>query len=164
MSSIKPNESIIKSKKNHQNQAKQSRQFGSGINDKRTFDNVIADINLDITRINKKLENQSIYQINIQSLLEEEIKLRQDIEKKTFLINENLNSEMTKTKQNMIDLSEKVNQILDDNLKKINEENDNNKQQFNLINDEINIKIKEYENIIEVNKLLKLIRKKKMKK
>ena len=52
----------------------------------------------------------------------------------------------------MIDLSEKVNQILDDNLKKINEENDNNKQQFNLINDEINIKIKEYENIMEVNK------------
>ena len=96
-------EIITKSKKVNTNEKKNiSNKFGlNTINDKKSFDNVISDINLDIMKIYKKLEKHSNYQENLQSLLEQEIKLRQDIEKKTYLINENLTTEISKIKFNM---------------------------------------------------------------
>ena len=108
MSNIKAPETLTKSKKIN---AKQNK-ISTNVYDKKSFDNIIADINLDLMRINKKLEKHSNYQENIQSLLEEEIKLRQDIEKKTFLINENLTSEITKIKFSTSTFTQTMNETL----------------------------------------------------
>ena len=39
-------------------------------NDKKTFENIIADVNLDIMRMNKKIDKHSNYQEHIQNLIE----------------------------------------------------------------------------------------------
>ena len=57
-----------------------------------------ADMNLDLSKINKKVFQFEQYQNHIENLIEEEAKLRQNVEKKTFLINENLTSEISKLK------------------------------------------------------------------
>ena len=160
MSNIKSSEPIAKSKKLNQKQNKISNKFGTNTNEKKSFDNVIADINLDLMKINKKLEKHSNYQENIQSLLEEEIKLRQDIEKKTFLINENLTSEITKIKFSTSTFTQTMNETLKENLQKINDTSINNKSELNKIKEDIDKKISEYEEKIKQNqeeKSLKLI-------
>ena len=150
MSSIKISESINNSKKSIPKHNKISNKLVTNIIDnKKSFDNVIADINLDLMKINKKLEKHSNYQENIQSLLEEEIKLRQDIEKKTFLINENLNSEITKIKFSTSNFTQTMNETLKENLKKLNDENLNNKSDLNKIKEEIDKKMLEYEEKIK---------------
>ena len=130
---------------------KKSNKFGFGINDKKSFDNVISDINLDLMKINKKLEKNSNYQENLQSLLEEEIKLRQDIEKKTFLINENLTTEITKIKFNMTNFTQTINDSLKEHLKKINEEQLKTSANLTSKNEEIDKKMQEFEEIIKKN-------------
>ena len=130
---------------------KKSNKFGFGINDKKSFDNVISDINLDLMKINKKLEKHSNYQENMQSLLEEEIKLRQDVEKKTFLMNENLTTEINKIKFNMSNFTQTINDSLKEYLKKISEEQIKNSANLSSKNDEINKKLDEYEEIIKKN-------------
>ena len=130
---------------------KKSNKFGSGINDKKSFDNVISDINLDLMKINKKLEKHSNYQENMQSLLEEEIKLRQDVEKKTFLMNENLTTEINKIKFNMSNFTQTINDSLKEYLKKISEEQIKNSANLSSKNDEINKKLDEYKEIIKKN-------------
>ena len=151
MSCIKASESITKSKKINNKQNKISSKLNSNFNDKKSFDNVIADINLDLMKINKKLEKHSNYQENIQSLLEEEIKLRKDIEKKTFLINENLTTEINKIKFNVSNFTQTLNEDMKENLKKTNEENTNNKSIITKIKEEIDNKMKEYEAMIQKN-------------
>ena len=113
MNSIKANDSFNKTNK----------VFGSitlkfDKHEKNSFDNIMVDINLDIMHLNKKLDNQVDYQKHIQSLMEEEIKLRQGIEKKAFLINENLSVEISKMKQNFILFSNDIQENLKNNLKK----------------------------------------------
>ena len=130
---------------------KKSNKFGFGINDKKSFDNVISDINLDLMKINKKLEKHSNYQENMQSLLEEEIKLRQDVEKKTFLMNENLTTEINKIKFNMSNFTQTINDSLKEYLKKISEEQIKNSANLSSKNDEINKKLDEYKEIIKKN-------------
>ena len=130
---------------------KKSNKFGFWINDKKSFDNVISDINLDLMKINKKLEKHSNYQENMQSLLEEEIKLRQDVEKKTFLMNENLTTEINKIKFNMSNFTQTINDSLKEYLKKISEEQIKNSANLSSKNDEINKKLDEYKEIIKKN-------------
>ena len=142
---------MTKSKKINTKQNKISNKLNSNFNDKKGFDNVIADINLDLMKINKKLEKHSNYQENIQSLLEEEIKLRKDIEKKTFIINENLTTEINKIKFNQSNFTQTINEDLKENLKKTNEENTNNKSIITKIKEEIDNKMKEYEAMIQKN-------------
>ena len=125
MDNLKNSEPTTKSKKFNSKQNKLTNKFGTGINDKRNFENIISDINLDLMKINKKLEKHSDYQEHIQSILEEEIKLRQDVEKKTFLMNENLNSEITKMKFNISNFTQTINETLKETLKKLNDENQN---------------------------------------
>ena len=150
---IKSSEIKNKSKKSNTRQnnenIRKSNNFGLGVNDKKSFDNVISDINLDLMKINKKLEKNSNYQENLQSLLEEEIKLRQDIEKKTFLINENLTTEITKIKFNMSNFTQTINDSLKEHLKKINEEQLKNSANLTSKNEEINKKMQEFEEIIK---------------
>ena len=46
------------------NNNKSSNKFGTGINDKKSFDNIISDIKLDLMKINKKLKiNKYFYLI-----------------------------------------------------------------------------------------------------
>jgi len=153
MMEIKSSEIKNKSKKSNTRQnnenIRKSNNFGLGVNDKKSFDNVISDINLDLMKINKKLEKNSNYQENLQSLLEEEIKLRQDIEKKTFLINENLTTEITKIKFNMSNFTQTINDSLKEHLKKINEEQLKNSADLTSKNEEINKKMQEFEEIIK---------------
>ena len=151
MSCIKASESMTKSKKINTNKNKISNKLSTNVNDKKGFDNVIADINLDLMKINKKLEKHSNYQENIQSLLEEEIKLRKDIEKKTFIINENLTTEINKIKFNISNFTQTLNEDMKENLKKTNEENTNNKSIITKIKEEIDNKMKEYEAMIQKN-------------
>ena len=160
MDNLKNSEPTTKSKKLNSKQNKLTNKFGTGINDKRNFENIISDINLDLMKINKKLEKHSDYQEHIQSILEEEIKLRQDVEKKTFLMNENLNSEITKMKFNISNFTQTINETLKETLKKLNDENQNVKSNLNEKNEEINKKMDEYELKIKKNqeeKSLKLM-------
>ena len=160
MDNLKNSEPTTKSKKFNSKQNKLTNKFGTGINDKRNFENIISDINLDLMKINKKLEKHSDYQEHIQSILEEEIKLRQDVEKKTFLMNENLNSEITKMKFNISNFTQTINETLKETLKKINDENQKGKSNLNEKNEEINKKMDEYELKIKKNqeeKSLKLM-------
>jgi len=160
MDNLKNSEPTTKSKKFNSKQNKLTNKFGTGINDKRNFENIISDINLDLMKINKKLEKHSDYQEHIQSILEEEIKLRQDVEKKTFLMNENLNSEITKMKFNISNFTQTINETLKETLKKINDENQKGKTNLNEKNEEINKKMDEYELKIKKNqeeKSLKLM-------
>ena len=160
MDNLKNSEPTTKSKKFNSKQNKLANKFGTGINDKRNFENIISDINLDLMKINKKLEKHSDYQEHIQSILEEEIKLRQDVEKKTFLMNENLNSEITKMKFNISNFTQTINETLKETLKKINDENQKGKTNLNEKNEEINKKMDEYELKIKKNqeeKSLKLM-------
>ena len=129
-----------------------------GSNEKKTFDNKITDVNLDIMRINKKLDKQSEYQEHIQSLMEEEIKLRQEVEKKTFLINQNLTSEMNQLKQNFISFTTKLENKLNDNIKKINDDKENNQSFLNSLQNTIIDKMKKFEQKISINKEEKLLK------
>ena len=70
-----------------------------------SFKSQIADVNLDILKINKKLSQYTSYQEHIKSVIQEESKLRQNIEKKTFLMNENLTEQITKLKSSFDNLS-----------------------------------------------------------
>ena len=149
MSNLKVSDSLNRSNKAFVN--KSSNKFGPA-HDKKTFDNKMADVNLDIMRINRKLDKQTDYQEHAQSLMEEEIKLRQEIEKKTFLINENLTSEINKIKQNFISFSNKIQDNLNNNLQKLYDENQLNKSKMFSTNEDIFKKLNEFEKQTNINK------------
>ena len=144
---------ITKSKKVNTNEKKNnSNKFGlNTINDKKSFDNVISDINLDIMKIYKKLEKHSNYQENLQSLLEQEIKLRQDIEKKTYLINENLTTEISKIKFNMNNFTQTINDSLKEYFQKMTEAQNKQKENLEIKSAEINKKMEQYDLTIKKN-------------
>jgi hypothetical protein len=121
-------------------------------NDKKTFENIIADVNLDIMRMNKKIDKHSDYKEHIQNLMEEEIKLRQEIEKKTFLINENLTTEINKIKQNFVSFSNQIQDNLNNNLQKLYNENQMNKSNIFSTNEEIFKKLSQFEKQTNINK------------
>lgn len=136
---------------------KTNKSFGNksikfGNSDKKSFDNIIADVNLDIMRINKKLDKQTDYQEHIQTLMEEEIKLRQEVEKKTFLINENLTAELNKIKQNFLSFSNKIEENIKNNFQNIYDENQINKSKISSTNEEIFKKLNEFEQKTNINK------------
>ena len=149
MNNIKSSDSFNKSNKTFGN--KSSIKYGNN-HDKKTFDNKISDVNLDIMKINKKLDKQNDYQEHIQSLIEEEIQLRQEIEKKTFLINENLTSEISRMKQNFISFSNEIQNMMKNNIQKIYEDNQDNKTKIFSINEEILKKLNNYEQKTNINK------------
>ena len=149
MNNIKSSDSFNKSNKTFGN--KSSIKYGNN-HDKKTFDNKISDVNLDIMKINKKLDKQNDYQEHIQSLIEEEIQLRQEIEKKTFLINENLSSEISRMKQNFISFSNEIQNMMKNNIQKIYEDNQDNKTKIFSINEEILKKLNNYEQKTNINK------------
>ena len=148
MNSRKTNDSSNKTNKTFDNK---SVKFSS--HQKNFFDNIISDVNLDIIRINKKIDKQTDYQMHIQSLMEEEIKLRQEIEKKTFLINENLTAEINKIKQNFTLFSNDIQENLKNNLQKVIDDNQMTKLKLSDISDSIIGKImNEFEKKKNINK------------
>ena len=149
MSNLKVSDSLNRSNKAFVN--KSSNKFGAA-HDKKTFDNKMADVNLDIMRINRKLDKQTDYQEHIQSLMEEEIKLRQEIEKKTFLINETLTSEINRMKQNFTSFSNEIQGMMKNNIQKIYDDNQENKTKLFSSNEEIIKKLNEYEKKNNINK------------
>jgi len=149
MSNLKVSDTLNRSNKTFVN--KSSNKFGAA-HDKKTFDNKIADVNLDIMRINRKLDKQTDYQEHVQSLMEEEIKLRQEIEKKTFLINETLTSEINRLKQNFVSFSNEIQGMMKNNIQKIYEDNQENKTKLFSTNEEIIKKLNEYEKKNNINK------------
>ena len=90
--------------------------------------------------------------------MEEEIKLRQEIEKKTFLINENLTSEINKIKQNFFSFSNKIQENLKNNFQNIYDENQINKSKILSTNEEIFKKLNEFEQKTNINKDEKLLK------
>ena len=149
MSNLKVSDSLNRSNKAFVN--KSSNKFGPA-HDKKTFDNKMADVNLDIMRINRKLDKQTDYQEHVQSLMEEEIKLRQEIEKKTFLINETLTSEINRLKQNFVSFSNEIQGMMKNNIQKIYDDNQENKMKLFSTNEEIIKKLNEYEKKNNINK------------
>ena len=149
MSNLKALDSLNRSNKSFVN--KSSNKFGPA-HDKKTFDNKMADVNLDIMRINRKLDKQTDYQEHVQSLMEEEIKLRQEIEKKTFLINETLTSEINRLKQNFVSFSNEIQGMMKNNIQKIYDDNQENKVKLFSTNEEIIKKLNEYEKKNNINK------------
>jgi len=147
MSNLKVSDSLNRSKKVN----KSSNKLGAA-HDKKTFDNKMADVNLDIMRINRKLDKQSDYQEHVQSLMEEEIKLRQEIEKKTFLINETLSSEINRLKQNFVSFSNEIQGMMKNNIQKIYDDNQESKTKLFSTNEEIIKKLNEYEKKNNINK------------
>ena len=85
-------------------------------------------------------------------MIEEEIKLRQEIEKKTFLINESLTSEISRMKQNFISFSNEIQNMMKNNIQKIYDENQINKNKLFSTNDEIIKRLNDYENKTNINK------------
>ena len=149
MSNLKVSDSLNRPNKSFVN--KSSNKFGPA-HDKKTFDNKMADVNLDIMRINRKLDKQTDYQEHAQSLMEEEIKLRQEIEKKTFLINETLTSEINRLKQNFVSFSNEIQGMMKNNIQKIYDDNQENKMKLFSTNEEIIKKLNEYEKKNNINK------------
>ena len=149
MSNLKVSDSLNRPNKAFVN--KSSNKFGPA-HDKKTFDNKMADVNLDIMRINRKLDKQTDYQEHVQSLMEEEIKLRQEIEKKTFLINETLTSEINRLKQNFVSFSNEIQGMMKNNIQKIYDDNQENKVKLFSTNEEIIKKLNEYEKKNNINK------------
>ena len=149
MSNLKVSDTLNRSNKTFVN--KSSNKFGAA-HDKKTFDNKMADVNLDIMRINRKLDKQTDYQEHVQSLMEEEIKLRQEIEKKTFLINETLTSEINRLKQNFVSFSNEIQGMMKNNIQKIYDDNQENKKKLFSTNEEIIKKLNEYEKKNNINK------------
>lgn len=74
-------------------------------NQQESFKSQIADVNLDISKLNRKMNQYSNNQEHIETLIQEEAKLRQNIEKKTFLMNENLTEQINKLKTSFDGLS-----------------------------------------------------------
>lgn len=155
MSNLKVSDSLNRSNKTFVN--KSSNKFGAA-HDKKTFDNKMADVNLDIMRINRKLDKQTDYQEHVQSLMEEEIKLRQEIEKKTFLINETLTSEINRMKQNFASFSNEIQGMMKNNIQKIYDDNQESKTKLFSSNEEIIKKLNEYEKKNIINKDEKYLR------
>ena len=149
MSNLKVSDSLNRSNKAFVN--KSSKKFGAA-HDNKTFDNKMADVNLDIMKINRKLDKQTDYQEHVQSLMEEEIKLRQEIEKKTFLINETLSSEINRMKQNFASFSNEIQGMMKNNIQKIYDDNQENKTKLFSLNEEIIKKLNEYEKKNNINK------------
>ena len=149
MSNLKVSGSLSRSNKAFVN--KSSKKFGAA-HDNKTFDNKMADVNLDIMKINRKLDKQTDYQEHVQSLMEEEIKLRQEIEKKTFLINETLSSEIDRIKQNFASFSNEIQGMMKNNIQKIYDDNQENKTKLFSLNEEIIKKLNEYEKKNNINK------------
>ena len=149
MSNLKVSGSLSRSNKAFVN--KSSKKFGAA-HDNKTFDNKMADVNLDIMKINRKLDKQTDYQEHVQSLMEEEIKLRQEIEKKTFLINETLTSEINRLKQNFVSFSNEIQGMMKNNIQKIYDDNQENKTKLFSLNEEIIKKLNEYEKKNNINK------------
>ena len=149
MSNLKVSDSLNRSNKAFVNKA--SKKFGAS-HDNKTFDNKMADVNLDIMKINRKLDKQTDYQEHVQSLMEEEIKLRQEIEKKTFLINETLSSEINRMKQNFASFSNEIQGMMKNNIQKIYDDNQENKTKLFSLNEEIIKKLNEYEKTNILNK------------
>ena len=149
MSNLKVSDSLNRSNKAFVNKA--SKKFGAA-HDNKTFDNKMADVNLDIMKINRKLDKQTDYQEHVQSLMEEEIKLRQEIEKKTFLINETLSSEINRMKQNFASFSNEIQGMMKNNIQKIYDDNQENKTKLFSLNEEIIKKLNEYEKTNILNK------------
>ena len=148
MNSRKTKDSFNKTNKTFDNK---SAKFSA--HQRNSFDNIISDVNLDIIRINKKIDKQTDYQMHIQSLMEEEIKLRQEIEKKTFLINENLTAEVNKIKQNLTLFSNDIQENFKNNLQKVIDENQMIKLKISEISDSIIGKImNEFEKKKNINK------------
>ena len=92
-----------------------------GSQDKKVYDSKLADMNFDLLKVSKKIEKQNNFQEHIQSLIEEEIFLRQEIEKKTFLINENLTSEINKLKNDFKTFTSEIGNSLQKNKDQLNE-------------------------------------------
>ena len=149
MSNLKVSDSLNRSNKAFVN--KSSKKFGAA-HENKTFDNKMADVNLDIMKINRKLDKQTDYQEHVQSLMEEEIKLRQEIEKKTFLINETLTSEINRLKQNFVSFSNEIQGMMKNNIQKIYDDNQENKTKLFSTNEEIIKKLNEYEKKNNINK------------
>jgi chromosome segregation ATPase len=149
MSNLKVSGSLNRSNKTFVN--KSSKKYGAA-HENKTFDNKMADVNLDIMKINRKLDKQTDYQEHVQSLMEEEIKLRQEIEKKTFLINEALSSEINRMKQNFASFSNEIQGMMKNNIQKIYDDNQENKTKLFSLNEEIIKKLNEYEKKNNINK------------
>jgi chromosome segregation ATPase len=149
MNNLKVSGSLNRSNKTFVN--KSSKKFGAA-HENKTFDNKMADVNLDIMKINRKLDKQTDYQEHVQSLMEEEIKLRQEIEKKTFLINETLSSEIDRIKQNFASFSNEIQGMMKNNIQKIYDDNQENKTKLFSLNEEIIKKLNEYEKKNNINK------------
>ena len=99
-----------------------------------SMESKFADMNLDLSKINKKFGQYESYQEHIEELLREEAKLRQNIEKKTFLMNENTTSEIQKLKNEFANLNNSMLKHIDEikNEILIDITNNNNKY-FNSI-------------------------------
>lgn len=112
---------------------------------RQTFDSKIADVNLGLQKMNKKLEKQSTYQEHLQSLIEEEIKLRQDIEKKTFLMKENMGMEIRKLKEDFKNFKAELNGNMQNNKTEMMQDYNTNISKLMTMNEENMKKLNEFE-------------------
>lgn len=69
------------------------------------FQSKLVDMNIDISKLNRKINQYNSNYDNIASLLQEEAKLRQNIERKTFFMHESLTEQIQKLKTSFTELS-----------------------------------------------------------
>lgn len=137
---------------------------GFGNQQKKNFDNKFADINLEISKLKSKYEKHTKIQEKLKESMEKEIKLREETDKKAFLINENISKKMQKLKEEFIDeiksIKNNEEKIKEDFIQKFNQLTNKNKENLqNLLEANNNKNLDDYDlKIQELSNEIKLIK------
>ena len=120
-------------------------------NNNEQFQSKLVDMNIDISKLNRKINQYNSNYDNIASLLQEEAKLRQNIERKTFFMHESLTEQIQKLKTSFTELSNTLTSHVESIKDEILTDVRNNNSKF-LSSFESNIKrFNEYEKHLSTN-------------
>jgi hypothetical protein len=90
--------------------------------------NKISEINSEILNINRKFEMQQTFQTKLENTIKDEMIFRQNLEKKTFQINENILNKFNSLSQYFEENNTKTSKKIDTLYEKINSEIDKNRE------------------------------------
>lgn len=148
------NTSSSKFKRSQTSLASTQQNFHSNSNNNNAneqFQSKLVDMNMDISKLNRKINQYNTNYDSIAALLQEEAKLRQNIERKTFFMHESLTEQIQKLKASFTELSNTLTSHVESIKDEILTDVRNNNSKF-LSSFESNIKrFNEYEKHLSTN-------------
>jgi hypothetical protein len=90
--------------------------------------NKISEINSEIINLNRKIEMQQTFQTKLENSIKDEMIFRQNLEKKTFQINENILTKFNSFNQSFEESNSKISKKIDSMNEKIFSEIDKNRE------------------------------------